>query len=191
MMWRRLRAVIAFCAMLVCGVVLGAGLAASWFYGWPAPWNWNALGTIATLLAVATALLPIWRAERRRRRQAYTVRFRLWMHFLTLRWLLTHLDEHASNEPFFGRDTGAEELHAIDLLLTQAVLLEPDQHDWVIFAMNALVRYKGLPIASVAAQAAQLVWIVDATLARLGTTPSTGSAQRPPAQREDPGQGKR
>jgi hypothetical protein len=176
----RLRAVIAFLALLVCGVALGAALAASWLYGWPTPWNWNALATIATVLAVATALLPIWRDERRRRRQAYTVRFRLWMHFLTLRWLLTHLDEHASNEPFFGRDTGAEELHAIDLLLTQAVLLEPDQHDWVIFAMNALVRYKGLPIASVAAQAAQLVWIVDATLARLGMTPGAG-AQPPPA----------
>jgi len=57
--------------------------------------------------------------------------------------------------------------------------------------MNALVRYKGLPIASVAPQAAQLVWIVDATLARLGMTPSAGDTGRAPARREQPDQGKR
>src|SRR5512138_183940 len=61
-------------ARLVLLVIAGSGLGVVgvevWRHGWLANWNWTAVLAIAIFANVVTALVPVWREDRRRRRQA-------------------------------------------------------------------------------------------------------------------------
>ena len=158
-------------ARLVLLAIAGGGLGIVgvelWRRGWLANWNWTAVLAIAIFANVVTALVPGWRDDRRRRRQAELLRFRLWIHLSKLRWLLTHLDQHDPTRTFFSPGLGGEELQGIEVLLAQAHLLEIAEYEWVIFTVNAALPYYGRPIADVATHKTRLLWTVDATLAQL------------------------
>lgn len=158
-------------ARLVLFAIAGGGLglvgAELWRHGWFADWNWTAVLAIAIFANVVAALVPVWRDDRRRRRQAELLRFRLWIHLSKLRWLLTHLDQHDATRAFFSPGLGGEELQGIEVLLAQAHLLEITEYEWIIFTVNSALPYYGRPIAEVAAHATRLLWTVDATLAQL------------------------
>jgi hypothetical protein len=165
--------------LAIVGAALGAAGVHAWHHQWLAEWNWTALLTIAIFVNAAIALLPMWREERRRTRQAELLRFRLWIHFSKLRWLLAHLSEQDPTRTFFSPGYGGEELYGIEVLLAQAHVLEIDEYEWVIFTVNAALPYFGRPIGEVAPQAIRLLWTVDATLAQLnrrsaGREPSAG-----------------
>src|SRR6185369_3435703 len=168
---RRLPSSVRSVARLVVFVVAGGGVGlvgvALWRRGWLTNWNWMAVLGIAIFANVVAALLPVWREDRRRRRQAELLRFRLWIHLSKLRWLLTHLDQHDPTRAFFSPGLGGEELQGIEVLLAQAHLLEIAEYEWVIFTVNAALPFYGRPIADVTAHATRLLWTVDATLAQL------------------------
>lgn len=156
---------------LVVFALLGAAIGlvglVIWQRQWLANWNWTAVLAIAIFANVVAVLVPVWREDRRRTRQAELLRFRLWIHFSKLRWLLTHLDTHDGARTFFSPGLGGEELQGIEVLLAQAHLLEIPEYEWVIFTVNAALPYYGRPIAEVATHATRLLWTVDATLAQL------------------------
>jgi hypothetical protein len=153
--------------LLLAGIGLGVGGFRLWQRGWLSGWNWTALLALATFAAVVTALLPIVREEQRRRRQADLLRFRFWIQFSKLRWLLVNLEQHREATTFFSPGVGGEELHNIEVLLAQAHILEIEEYDWLIFTVNTALPYYGLPLREVARHAPRLVWAIDATLARL------------------------
>lgn len=153
--------------LLLAGGGLGAGGVRLWQRGAFAAWNWTAVLAFATCAAVVTALVPIVREEQRRRRQADLLRFRFWIQFSKLRWLLMNIDQHREATTFFSPGIGGEELHNIEVLLAQAHILEIEEYDWLIFTVNAALPYYGLPLREVARHATRLVWAIDATLARL------------------------
>ena len=163
-------------ALALAGAGLGAGGVVLWRRYEPGRFEWNAVLAVAIFLAVATALVPIVREDRRRTRQGELLRFRLWVQFSKLRWVLTHLDEHDPNRPFFAPGIGGEELHGIEVLLAQAHLLEVAEYEWVIFAVNAALPFYGRPTGEMSAHATRLLWTVDATLAELNRRGSTRSS---------------
>jgi hypothetical protein len=156
---------------LVLFAIVGAGIGVLglllWQHQWFANWNWMAVLAVAIFANVVAALVPLWREDRRRTRQAELLRFRLWIHFSKLRWLLTHLDPQDGSRTFFSPGLGGEELQGIEVLLAQAHLLEIPEYEWVIFTVNVALPFYGRPIAEVAAHATRLLWTVDATLAHL------------------------
>jgi hypothetical protein len=160
---RALRAVVVGMA----GACIGAGGVVLWRQYAPLRFDWNAMLALAIFAAVATALVPVVREDRRRTRQAELLRFRLWVQFSKLRWLLTHLGEHDPTRPFFSPGVGGEELHAIEVLLAQAHLLEVAEYEWLIFTVNAALPYYGRPTGEMAPHATRLLWTIDATLAEL------------------------
>jgi hypothetical protein len=163
----RLRRAVVSGLLVVLGVMLGAAAVAAWRFKWLVQWDPMAVLAIAIFVNAAIALLPTWREYRQRRRQAELLRFRLWIHFSKLRWLLTHLNEHDSTRPFLSPGCGAEELHGIEVLLAQAHLLGIPEYEWVIFTVNSALPYFGHPIREVVPHAVRLLWTVDATLAQL------------------------
>ncbi len=162
-----IRRTIAWVLLAALGAALGVGTVFAWRRHWFADWNWTAALAIAIFANAAIALLPLWREERRRRRQAELLRFRLWIHFSKLRWLLTHLHEQRPDGTFLAPGLGGEELHGIEVLLAQAHVLEIEEYEWVIFTVNAALPFFGQLIRDVAPQAVRLLWTVDATLAQL------------------------
>jgi hypothetical protein len=166
------RHVLVWMFVMAAGTALGAVGVTAWREGWTVPWNWTAVLALALAANAVAAVLPIWREERRRRRQAALLRFRLWIHFSKLHWLLTHLDEHDPERRFLTPGVGGEELFAIEVMLAQAQALEVDEYEWVIFTVNGVLPYFGRPVRELGPQATRLRWMVDATLARLNRAPS-------------------
>jgi hypothetical protein len=162
-------------ALGVAGALIGAGTVLVWRRYGPIRIDWNAVLACAIFLAVATALVPIVREDRRRTRQAELLRFRLWVQFSKLRWLLSHLGEYDPSRPFFSPGLGGEELHGIEVLLAQAHLLEVAEYEWVIFTVNAALPYYGRPTGDMTAHATRLLWTIDATLAELNRRSATRS----------------
>src|SRR5262249_9658402 len=119
--------------LVLAGAVLGVAGLVLWRRGWFADWNWTAVLAIAVVANGVSALVRVWREDRRRARQAELLRFRLWIHFSKLRWLLTHLPDHDVTRTFFSPGLGGEELQGIEVLLAQAHLLEIAEYEWVIF----------------------------------------------------------
>ncbi len=153
--------------LALVGAALGAAGAYAWRHDWLTDWNWTALFALAVFVNAVVALMPMWREERRRNRQAELLRFRLWIHFSKLRWLLAHLGEQDPTRAFFSPGFGGEELHGIEVLLAQAHVLEIDEYEWIIFTVNAALPYFGRPLGDVTSHAIRLLWTVDATLAQL------------------------
>jgi hypothetical protein len=153
--------------LAIAGLGLGVVAVELWRHHWFADWNWTAVLALAILANVVAALIPAWRDDRRYRRQAELLRFRLWIHLSKLRWLLTHLDQQDPSRTFFSPGLGGEELQGIEVLLAQAHLLEIAEYEWVIFTVNAALPYYGRPIAEMTQHATRLLWTVDATLAQL------------------------
>jgi hypothetical protein len=168
-------------AALLLAAAAGLGIAGTrlWHRGWFASVNWTAILSLATFAAVVTALIPIVREERRRKRQADLLRFRLWIQFSKLRWLLMHLGNRDDSLTFFSPGIGAEELHGIEVLLAQAHILEIDEYDWVIFTVNVALPYYGRSLSEVARHTTRLVWAIDATLAHLNRGASQRSSPPP------------
>lgn len=171
-----IRRTIAWLLLAVLGAGLGIAAVAAWRHEWFGGWNWTAVLAIAIFVNAVIALLPLWRDERRRRRQAELLRFRLWIHFSKLRWLLAHLDEQRPDGTFLAPGLGGEELHGIEVLLAQAHVLEIEEYEWVIFTINAALPFFGLPIREVVPQAVRLRWTIDATLAQLNRRAADPSA---------------
>ena len=161
------RSVLAWIFVMAAGTALGALGVAAWREHWIVPWNWTAVLAFAILALAIVAVLPIWREERRRRRQAELLRFRLWIHFSKLRWLLAHLNEQDPARLFLTPGVGGEELYGIEVMLAQAQVLEIDEYEWVIFTVNAALPLFGRPLRDLESQATRLRWMVDATLAKL------------------------
>jgi hypothetical protein len=161
------RSVARVLALAIAGAGIGIVGVLVWQRQWLANWNWTAVLALAIFVNAVSAAVPVWRDDRRRHRQAELLRFRLWIHFSKLRWLLTHLDGQDSTRTFFSPGLGGEELQGIEVLLAQAHLLEISEYEWVIFTVNAALPYYGRPIPEVAAHATRLLWTVDATLAQL------------------------
>jgi hypothetical protein len=157
--------------LVIAGVLLGGAGVVLWRSQWFAARDWTGVLAIAIFANAMVAVLPIWREGRRRRRQAELLRFRLWIHFSKLRWLLTHLAEQEPMRTFLSPGYGGEELFGIEVLLAQAHLLDIDEYEWVIFAVNAALPFFGKPIGELAPQAVRLIWTVDATLAQLNRRP--------------------
>ena len=162
-----IRSVVRLVLFAMVGAAVGIVGVFLWQQQWLANWNWTAVLALAIFANVVAALVPVWREDRRRSRQAELLRFRLWIHFSKLRWLLTHLDAQDGARTFFSPGLGGEELQGIEVLLAQAHLLEIPEYEWVIFTVNAALPYYGRPIAEVAGHATRLLWTVDATLAQL------------------------
>ena len=169
----RLRVVINALLLVIVGVALGFIAIRLWALGWVPTFNWMAILALATFAAVVVALVPISREEQRRRRQAELLRFRLWVQFLKLRWLLTHLNDHDPSSRFFAPGVGGEELRGIEVVLAQAHVLEVEVYDWVIFTVNAALPHYGRPMRDMSTHAPRLLWGVDATLAHLNREPTT------------------
>ena len=163
----RTRRVIAAVFLLLVGVALGVVGAVAWRDRWLVDGGWTAVLALAIFLNTVMALLPIWREERRRRRQAELLRFRLWIHFSKLRWMLAHMKELEPTRSFLSPGCGGEEIYGIEVLLAQAHLLEIDQYEWVIFTVNAALPFIGRTVGDLDSHATRLLWTVDATLARL------------------------
>lgn len=161
------RSLVRLMVFALAGAAIGILGLILWQRQWLSNWNWTAVLAVAIFANVVAALVPVWREDRRRTRQAELLRFRLWIHFSKLRWLLTHLDTHDGTRMFFSPGLGGEELQGIEVLLAQAHLLEIPEYEWVIFTVNAALPYYGRPIAEVATHATRLLWTVDATLAQL------------------------
>ena len=157
------------------GAGIGAGGVVVWRHYGPFRVDWNAVLALAIFAAVVTALVPMLREDRRRTRQAELLRFRLWVQFSKLRWVLTHLADHEPNRPFFSPGIGGEELHGIEVLLAQAHLLEVAEYEWVIFTVNAALPYYGRPTGEMTPHATRLLWTIDATLAELNRRSTTRS----------------
>jgi hypothetical protein len=162
-------------ALGLVGAGIGAGGVLLWRRYGPIRLDWDAVLAVAIFLAVATALVPLFREGRRRTRQAELLRFRLWVQFSKLRWVLTHLSDHDPSRPFFSPGIGGEELHGIEVLLAQAHLLEVTEYEWVIFTVNAALPYYGRPTGEMAPHATRLLWTIDATLAELNRRTRTRS----------------
>jgi hypothetical protein len=175
----RLRRAIAWGLLAMLGAALGAAAVIAWRHGWLDRWNWTATLAAAIFANAVVAIVPLWREERRRNRQAQLLRFRLWIHFSKLRWLLVHLNEQDPSRSFLAPGLGGEELHGIEVLLAQAHILEIDEYEWVIFTVNAALPFFGQPIRDLGSHAVRLLWTVDATLAHLNRR---GSAREPPAE---------
>lgn len=152
---------------MAAGTAFGALAVVGWREQWAVPWNWTAVLALAILANAIVGLLPIWREDRRRRRQAELLRFRLWIHFSKLHWLLTHLNEQDPARLFLTPGVGGEELYGIEVMLAQAQVLEIDEYEWVIFTVNAALPFFGRPVRDLGPQATRLRWMVDATLAKL------------------------
>ena len=163
----RLRRAIAWALLAMLGASLGVAAVFAWRRGWLEQWNWTAALAIAIFMNAVIALMPLWREERRRNRQAQLLRFRLWIHFSKLRWLLAHLNEQDPSRSFLAPGLGGEELHGIEVLLAQAHILEIDEYEWVLFTVNAALPFFGQPIRDLGSHAVRLLWTVDATLAQL------------------------
>ncbi len=161
--------------LILLGGTFGFVAIQMWALGWWPTLNWMAMLSLATFAAVVVALVPIAREEQRRRRQAELMRFRLWIQFLKLRWLLTHLTDHDPSSRFFAPGVGGEELHGIEVMLAQAHVLEVEVYDWVIFTVNAALPHYGRPMREMSTHAPRLLWAVDATLAHLNREPSTSA----------------
>jgi hypothetical protein len=161
------RLVIGRLLLAVLGVLIGAGAVVVWRSHWLAARDWTLVLALAIFVNAAVAVLPVWREDRRRRRQADLLRFRLWIHFTKLRRLIAHLDEHEPSRGFLSPGYGGEELFGIEVLLAQAHVLDVDEYEWVIFAVNAALPFFGRPIGELSSQAVRLLWTVDATLAQL------------------------
>ncbi len=162
-----LRRTAAYLLLTSVGAALGAGVVTAWRSAWFRDGNWTGALALAILVNAIVAVLPVWRDARHRRRQGEVLRFRLWMHFSKLRWLLAHLDEQDPTRLFLSPGYGGEELFGIEVLLAQAHMLEIDEYEWVIFAVNAALPFFGRPFGELAANATRLLWTVDATLAQL------------------------
>jgi hypothetical protein len=162
-------------ALALVGAGIGVGGVVLWRRHGPPRFDWDAVLALAIFVAVATALVPLFRESRRRTRQAELLRFRLWVQFSKLRWLLTHLGDHDPSRPFFSPGVGGEELHGIEVLLAQAHLLEVPEYEWVIFTVNAALPYFGRPAGEMAPHATRLLWTIDATLAELNRRTTTRS----------------
>ncbi len=163
----RTRRVIAAVFLLLLGAGLGVVGVVAWRERWLVDAGWTAVLALAIFLNTLMALLPIWREDRRRRRQAELLRFRLWIHFSKLRWMLAHMKELEPTRSFLSPGCGGEELYGIEVLLAQAHLLEIDEYEWVIFTVNAALPFFGRPVGDLDSHATRLLWTVDATLARL------------------------
>lgn len=162
-----LRRAVVWLLLVVVGAALGVAVVVAWRWNWLVGWNWTAILALAIFAHAVIGLMPIWREERRRRRQAELLRFRLWIHFSKLRWMLAHLKEQDPARTFLSPGLGGEELYGIEVLLAQAHILEIDEYEWVIFTVNAALPFFGRPIREVTSQAIRLLWTVDATLAQL------------------------
>jgi hypothetical protein len=169
----RLRRAIAWVLLAMLGAALGVAAVYAWRYGWLENWNWTAALALAIFANAVIALMPLWREERRRNRQAQLLRFRLWIHFSKLRWLLAHLNEQDPTRGFLAPGLGGEELHGIEVLLAQAHILEIDEYEWVLFTVNAALPFFGQPIRDLGSHAVRLLWTVDATLAQLNRQAAT------------------
>ena len=161
------RNVLAWMLVMAAGTAAGVLAVVAWREHWAVPWNWTAILALAILANAIVALLPIWREERRRRRQGELLRFRLWIHFSKLRWLLAHLSEQEPTRLFLTPGVGGEELYGIEVMLAQAQVLEIDEYEWVIFTVNAALPFFGRPVRELESDATRLRWMVDATLAKL------------------------
>ena len=126
----RTRRVIAALFLSLLGAGLGVAGVVAWRERWLVGGGWTAVLAIAIFLNTVMAVLPIWREERRRRRQAELLRFRLWIHFSKLRWMLAHMAELEPTRSFLTPGVGGEELYGIEVLLAQAHLLRvaPAEH---------------------------------------------------------------
>lgn len=158
---------VGFVALAIVGALLGWGAVVLWRADGLAPHHWTGVLALAIFLNAAVAVVPLWRDDRRRSRQAELLRFRLWIHFAKLRWLLTHLAEQEPTRGFLSPGYGGEELFGIEVLLAQAHLLDIDEYEWIVFAVNAALPFFGKPIGELAPQAVRLLWTIDATLAQL------------------------
>lgn len=163
----QVRRTIAWLLLLVVGAGLGVAAVYAWRHRWLAYWDWTAALTLAIFANAVIAVMPLWREESRRNRQAQLLRFRLWIHFSKLRWLLAHLKEQDPSRSFLAPGLGGEELHGIEVLLAQAHILEIDEYEWVLFTVNAALPFFGQPIGDLGSHAVRLLWTVDATLAQL------------------------
>lgn len=154
-------------SLAIVGALVGWAAVVMWrSHGFVAP-DWTAVLALAILVNALVAVVPLWRDDRRRWRQAELLRFRLWIHFAKLRWLLTHLAEQEPTRGFLSPGYGGEELFGIEVLLAQAHILDIDEYEWIVFAVNAALPFFGKPIGELAPQAVRLLWTVDATLAQL------------------------
>ena len=152
---------------VLVGMFLGVAGVVLWRFPEIAGRDWTGLLACAIFANAAVAVVPVWREDRRRRRQAKLLRFRLWMHFSKLRWLLVHLGEQEPTRAFLSPGYGGEELFGIEVLLAQAHLLDIGEYEWVIFAVHAALPLFGKPIGELAPEAVRLLWTVDATLVQL------------------------
>lgn len=174
------RRALAGLSLVVVGALVGWASVVLWRSDGLAAPDWSGVLALAILVNALVAVVPLWRDNQKRWRQAELLRFRLWIHFAKLRWLLAHLAEQEPTRGFLSPGYGGEELFGIEVLLAQAHLLDIDEYEWIVFAVNAALPFFGKPIGELAPQAVRLLWTVDATLAQLNRR----SSRLDPASRE-------